>query len=312
MGKILDGGDPQEDGSMNRVGRQRQLTGVLAEVDADDLRRALLNDPDAALGRARAAAFLSGGDGGGAFLTATPAFRRNRMTDERFKQALVLRLGVPLLPAPLPCERCGKTMDVFGGHAWRCSKMRGNGNTRHKAVNDEVFHITREAGLPAHHEAPYDAHFEAKPGKAKKLEHRADVLITGLAGKKVIDTTVRHPVDALGAAHEQRGLAARKGEEDKVSFISSRYVIPTASIIPFAVETYGTLGDKAKDFLRHCAEARAGGDEKMIPLIEHGYRARVAVAVQKGNGVSLDVWRAKCCYKPPVGGGVPGAAGGGG
>jgi hypothetical protein len=286
---------------------------VLAKVDAEALRLELLNNADAALGRARAAAFLSGGNGGGAFLAASPAFHRNRMPDVRFTQALMLRLGVPLLPAPRPCEQCSKDTDVFGDHAWRCSKARGNANTRHKAVNDAVFQIAREAGLPVHHEAPYDAHFEAKPAapKAKKHEHRADVLITGLAGKKVIDTTVRHPVDALGAAHEQRGLAARKGEEDKVSFISSRYVIPTASIIPFAVETYGTLGDKAKDFLRVCAEARAGGEEKMIPQILHGYRARVAVAVQLGNGVSLDAWRAKCCYRSPVGGG-PGASGGGG
>jgi hypothetical protein len=159
-----------------------------------------------------------------------------------------------------------------------------------------------------------------------------DVLITRLAGKKVIDMTVRHPIDALGAAYEQRGLATRKGEEDKVTFISSRYVIPTASeqctsaflsIIPFAVETYGTLGDKAKDFLRNCAEASAGGEEKMIPQILHGYRARVALARAVGPLYSrpegqrrlprrLARRRARCCYQPPAGGGVPGAAGGGG
>jgi len=203
------------------------------------------------------------------------------------------------------------------------TKRRGNANSRHKAVNDVVVDIAREVGLATIRETPYDAHFERKPGapaapaknkkKKKKKEtqekeHRADAVITGLNGKLVIDTTVRHPVDALGAAHEQRGLAARKGEKDKVKFISDRYVIPTASIIPFAVETYGTLGDKAKDFLMLCATRRAGSEESKIPWFLNCYRARVAVAVQKGNGISLDAWRARCCYK----GGVPGAAGAGG
>ena len=79
-------------------------------------------------------------------------------------------------------------------------------------------------------------------------------------------------------------------------------------LITIGVETYGTLGDKAKEFLKVCATRRAGSEERLIPQILFGYRARVAVAVQKGNGVSIDVWRSRCCYK----GSVPGAAGAGG
>ena len=109
-----------------------------------------------------------------------------------------------------------------------------------------------------------------------------------------------HPI--APGAHERRGATATEKEEYKLKTITDRYTISKASIIPFAIETYGVMGVKAAGLLRFVALKKYGGIKgtAYAQFIAH-HRTRIAVAVQRGNAVTIARWRA-LSVAPAVGG----------
>ena len=106
----------------------------------------------------------------------------------------------------------------------------------------------------------------------------------------MVDVTVRHPKDG----YKERGDEATAGEKFKFKFIQDRYHISKDNIIPFSIEAYGVLGNKAKTFLQALAKFKTGGDTKgTYSKIVRFYRARIAVAVQRGNVIVINRWRAR-------------------
>ena len=120
--------------------------------------------------------------------------------------------------------------------------------------------------------------------------HRIDLLVDLAGNKKVVDVTVRHPKDG----YKECGDEAAAGEKFKVKFIQDRYHISKEHIIPFSIEAYGVLGNKAKEFLRAVAKFKTGDDKGAYSSILRFYRARIAVAVQRGNVIAINRWRARC------------------
>ena len=109
-----------------------------------------------------------------------------------------------------------------------------------------------------------------------------------------LDVTVRHsvPGDAsrLSAAAATPGAVNRGAEADK----RSRYPDGRAPwrVIPFAVETYGRLGDSALKHLRGLARARAqglpeGSDDTVASLLLQRWGARLSCALHRSNAARL-------------------------
>ena len=278
-------------------GRTQQRISTAVQLVATEEHRAnLLNTAIPAVGQAAAAEFLSGGGSGGAWLQASPAFDPNRLNDGQFTTALALRLRVPFLAQEMTCAKCGHTGDRLGRHALRCGASSGYGNTRHKWTNRAVNAAVTSAGFTSLAEKSYDFHgIPRKPdGKDPGKIHRCDIYIIQPDGNNVvIDTTVGYPL--AGLAHEQRGASAADNEKFKVKHITERYTISEAVIIPFAAESFGVLGAKANAFLRFLAKNKHGEHNKAgyAQFIAYS-RARIAVAVQRGNALLIDRWRAEC------------------
>ena len=304
--RILKKADAPAAGGGGTQRTQQLIAKALHEQRAKELlERIASSGPDGELAKQRAAAFLSGGAEGGAWLQASPAFKPNVINDDGFVTALKMRLGVPFRNQHTTCA-CGKLNDAYGHHAFRCTNLKGAGNTRHKWTNATLLRVIREAGLSAAAEVRYDEHFERAKGHSgaggPEREHRADILLTTEKGSKVvIDTTVHHPIHA--SAHTTRGVAAKAAEAQKVRFIRERYMISGGHFIPFSLETYGAMGEAAKEFLRTLARNKAGGNNVIYAQLVGFYRSRIAVAVQRGNLVAINRWRTASLGGPPAAGG---------
>ena len=287
--------------------RLQQLFSKAVNDDREKRLLAQLNADAPPLARQTAAAFLSGGNSGGAWLNASPAFPPNRLNNDAFRVALRMRLGVPLADKHQACPHCGGMDDAFGQHAWRCSGLRGAGNTRHTLTNNTVLSVCQHASLTASKEVPYEEHFPRNPNApadSQTTKNRIDTLVQLPSGTKiVIDVTIRHVTH--GSSHEIRGASAAAAEKDKVRFISDRYTIPSRDIIPFALETYGNMGEAAKNFVRSAAKNKAGDNKVAYAQLVNFYRSRIAVAVQRGNLIAINRWlyRRRTAAQGSAGGG---------
>ena len=247
----------------------------------------------AAIRQQQAAAFLSGGDGGGAWLSASPTFNPNKMENKAFQSALRMRLGVPFREGHGTCtvQGCNHAVDdAWGLHAFRCRGPSGVKSTRHNMVRDAVAAIARQSGLQAATEVPYEEHYPRKVGGAESgVTHRIDVHVTLETGEKVVvDTTVRHPTH--GSAHLTRGVTAKAAEKFKGDFITVRYMASRNQIKTVALETYGVMGEEGQALLRHVAGFRAGENKAAYAQLVNLYRTRIAVAVQRGNLLVINRW----------------------
>ena len=89
-------------------------------------------------------------------------------------------------------------------------------------------------------------------------------------------------------------------------FITDRYTISKDNINPFAIETYGVMGEAAKKYLRSAAQNKAGDNKAAYAQLVNFYRSRIAVAVQRGNAIVINRWlycRAAAAAQGPAGGG---------
>ena len=223
--------------------------------------------------------------------------------------AVRLRLAVPFVAAHRVCPSCHGRDDAYGRHAFRCGTGQANRTRRHNLVRDALHAICVDAGVSGRgdKEPTYvERGFARKPGGVElETAHRIDVYArlggTGVA----IDVTVRHPTHA--SAHETRGVSAKGAEEDKRHWISSRYTISKDNIIPFAIETYGVMGEAAKTLLRKIARAKSGDDVARYAQLVRAHRSRIAVAVQRGNHTIVRRWLHARIAEGPQGGQVVGS-----
>ena len=275
---------------------QQKLSRVLNEHREKQMHERLLALPQHMFPQLRAAAFLSaGGKGGGAWLTATPALKQNQLNDASFRVALCMRLGVPFRDESGPCHYpgCTKQDDAWGLHAASCKGLSGSAQYRHKLVNGQFVQIAQHAGYHVAVEAKYDAHLQRKPDAAAgeaSTDGRIDAVVQLEDGTKLfVDATVRHPVHAK--SHLERGAAAKAAEVYKRAQVINRYVISEGHLKPFALETLGFIGASASELLGMFARHKAGGNDILYGMIVRYYRARIAVAIQRGNFNMINKWR---------------------
>ena len=217
----------------------------------------------AAAGQRDCARLLSaGGQTAGKSLTAPAGLQPTHFSDEIFTEVLRWRLGkaqvLPSLQADQPrCHNrgvrdgdcCESLLDVFWDHAAIC----GHGplrNRRHNNYADEVGELAAETGGTVRREAP------VAELTTENAEAILDVWCFGCHEMPdlLLDITIRHPAAAsyLTSAAATPGFTAESAEKDKISRYPPR---KGRSVVPFAVETWGRLGNAAEEVLQKLAAA---------------------------------------------------------
>ena len=275
---------------------------LLTEIYNVNARRLITAHSATIEGKKQMALHLSCGGDGGAWLTANPTLHHTKMRDDAFIAALRLRLQLPLMHTPgLECNKCHATMDSEGSHAFSPCVGKAAANMRHTVVKDQLAMIVREAGYSASTETPYDKEFQRKVGGAERnVEHKIDVKMYTPNGVVAVDVTGHDPrsstfATAQAKAHTERGGTCAAAEKRKVKELHARYVVPAGSFLTLAFETGGLLGEDAKKLLRALAKAKTGG----LPGAQYGYwyrtfRARISVAIQRGNATAVHIWNKYC------------------
>lgn len=260
---------------------------------------------------------LAGAHAGAAFVR-SPAGYGLSMRNEAFDTMGSLRTGLvpPLILQNVPRDgffrcphykSCGGTITRFDSTHWFTCKgvpKTQQHNLIQAAVRACATEIRPTVGLAISRKPPPVAqHFARNPASASQPNSLADMLVEAVGhNKKVIDFVTVHPrhrphtlsSTKNGAAAEH----AAKGKFDKYqkNFILSQ---PGVDFVAFAVETYGTSGQQAQEFLEwmgHLAYPlqEVGGrivdvDGLYGAFISRAY-ARIAVAVAMGNCQRLEQW----------------------
>jgi hypothetical protein len=298
---------------------QRLLTKAMEEEAFANLSR-VLSDGD------KARLLSCSGTGAAGWLTAIPYAASLTFTNEEFRLAALLRLGldIPICAAAKKCI-CGNLMDSRGYHALSKCAKGGWWQARHDRLVDTVIDVFREAGFQVEKEVP---------GAFGSDKRRADVQVGRFVDGGVLlgDVSVTSVVDGDGAprvnAAAVRGSACQACEQHKTSKyaaraqahdaaavaaadISSAVLRPVSTVAviqqeaallpngvlftPLVFETFGLMGPQLLMVLRKIAnhvslDARKRNGMRAGDFVQSfQYRAmqKLSVALQKGNVLSL-------------------------
>ena len=179
----------------------------------------------------------------GAWLNALPQSSIGlRMDDDVICIAVGLRLGLTRCH-PHACSDCGAEVNVDGIHGLCCRYSRG----RHSALNDIVKRSLESAKIPCHLELSglYRSDGKCPDGASVVPWQRGKILVW--------DATC---LDTFAASHREiairePGAVAAAAEHRK----RSKYcdLDATHHFVPIAVETFGVLGQDARNFFREVA-----------------------------------------------------------
>ena len=155
-----------------------------------------------------------------------------------------LRLGQPLDALDTRfCPGCGAAMDCFGDHVLSCHKL--GIYARHNKVRNELASICGEI----------DLRVELEQGPGGSPLRPGDVLVHGLdADPLAVDVGVVHTLQSsINSADVQPGPLAKKMEQRKVLERQALCRRNGWSFSPFAMETIGVWGGKARHLLQKLA-----------------------------------------------------------
>ena len=192
----------------------------------------------------------------GAWLAAVPSSAtRTLIPGTEFRTLLRWWLGVPLLAEDqvgAPCPLCGTAMDVLGHHLVCCKQNKPM--RRHMAIQDTLVAISRRAGLSCRKEERTPEN--SRPGDVFYPRWDTD-------GPAAVDATVRDP--RIPSQPLQQAEAVPKWRErqeaDKVSRHGNACKRLGWTFVPFVVDVWGGLGEKAKAFMGVLVKAIVGQRE---------------------------------------------------
>lgn len=237
----------------------------------------------------------AGGPNAGKALVAPAGLRAAHFSDEHFASILHWRLGCSFVGGVSCCknyaastgETCDAVLDAEGDHAVCCAygPLRIK---RHDAYADDLAEIIMETGAHARREA------YVKAFTTPVSEAWLDIWAFGKNQLQdlLVDVTIRHPASSAyrSQAADEVGFAAKRAEEQKVE----RY--PTKdgrSVVPFAVETWGRIGEQGEQLLQTLAaeatrHSRSRGHQVTAGAFLRRWRAGLDAVLQRGVAMCLD------------------------
>lgn len=274
----------------------RNISAILAhEAHRSLLQR--LQPPDAARLRSASGPLAS------AWLTVIPRDRDRSLvlSQMSFQDASRIRLGLlpplrPPVPGAVPFCRCGINLRDRPDHALGCRQYYHPHVERHNVAVKRVARWTQQAGASVVVSEPH--------GLSPESQARPDILIHHGHQSFLVDVTVRHPgADTyLPRAAREPLVAASAGEQEKQAKYADLARQRQATLIPFAVETFGAFGRSAQAFIRHVSTWAAESESLYSPTEVSIYlTSAVSVAVQAGNSRSLQACSRRIAWQHPDG-----------
>jgi hypothetical protein len=220
----------------------------------------------------------------GAWILACPSESSLVMSDDDFRLASFLRLGISQPALPTLCS-CGKPLAGTSDHGLSCHQQRGRSvRFRHDA-------IVRTLGVQISHAGgvvqvePYDL----------QVDHgvRPDLTALLISSNLAADAQITHPACATHCRRAStKGLwAAEQSEKAKCSRYVSMASVEGLDFYPFSMESFGGIGSKSSKLLKLVAKQSAltpGCSVSLSYLVQ-----TLSVCLQRGNARILrdTLWR---------------------
>ena len=254
----------------------------------------LLDKKDNKLDKTRAES--ASAKGAGIWLTQWPSEYLYVLTDNDVLFALRHRLGLPpheFFPKDCPFIATCKKKNIESDHCHNCRYLRGGVVTdRHNFVVDALGKLVREIGCwwwqePRVHDRRTGGSGAATSTYLKKA--RPDALCSGRTGYWMIDVSIINPT----APSYRGGSKGRTTHREKQKHGDYDAVAKTerAVLVPYVLESYGTVGKEARTFIRLLGKEAADSndieqheDPKKIEkqFVSRALRA-TSFALQRGN-----------------------------
>ncbi len=170
---------------------------------------------------------------------------------------------------------CGHLAPDAHDHFHTCTKTRGATVThRHRAVLDVLCDLAKSIGM----------FVSVEPRNDVDRDTRADAIIAGSSGRWMIDVSITDPT-----APSYKGGAPGRApyrESSKRKEYGDTAAAAHCELVPLVLESYGTWGDDAKNFITAMGEeSDPAGDNDRIDAWTARARTAISCALQRGNGM---------------------------
>ena len=89
-------------------------------------------------------------------------------------------------------------------------------------------------------------------------------------------------------------MAAKNGEDFKLTHYTKDYNVDKSFIIPFALDTYGYLGPLGNEFLERCLTRDANGDIVQAKYSKRWVTEAISIALARSNARIVRSFISKC------------------
>ncbi len=257
----------------SRTNLQHQLTELAQQHEFDEsLANAKANISTLARLRASAAPKAS------LWLSAVPTSAEFRLENWEFENAARFRLGIsPLEYMQDYCRACNVDLQAAPWHHLSCPKRRKPVTRRHDIVVRMLNSWITKLG----------AFSCVEPRRLSDEDERRPDIDVQLGNQRfLIDVTVRNPTcpSHLVAASKKSLATAAAAEREKTTKYRDIAKDNDATFVPFAIETYGGIGDEANKFVITLIAVAKKLQYTWAPSeIVSSIRHSIAVAIQKEN-----------------------------
>jgi hypothetical protein len=208
----------------------------------------------------------------GAWLTCYPSYPELQLSDEDYCYAAKLRLGLPCQEYLPEFCTCGARLQDDPAHFLSCSKLKASAmTTRHDWIVTLLAKLLRGVG----------AVVRVEPRIFGADRKRPDLDILFPNRQLLVDVTVAHPA-APSRKSRTRLAAATAAEAKKHRQYDSLAKRQGASLVGFAVETYGGFGKEADEFMDLLRQSMSTSS---VHWTGKGAAEALGVCLQRGNAL---------------------------
>ena len=247
----------------------------IKDYESDDVQLGTSHD--------RARTLSTDGSFAGAWLHSVPKHYEKQFSNDEFRKAMWLRLGIPFTARPHHCScRTQSVIDEHVDHILTCKQFNGSIKSRHDLVVREIKSLCHHAGLQW---------TDCYIGQLRTVSHvngdTPDGYILGLSGRPFfIDVTIAHPT---GATHMRNGSTRHKHfalnslEANKIAKFERRCHEFDSDFVPLALETYGGTSEKFDKLLEKLSSKAAEFNNIPYPILLNYWKKRISTVLQIGN-----------------------------